>query len=297
MNKKLNDIIIGDGEELIDNWNYGFETIDSSLNNFINEAAEFKIKLDWHKIIKSIFCNSKIKKNFKPESSLNIYELVENLNVNRVNKEVNYPGGDSDFITISAHKDNLNNIKDSLNKLIKYLEEYWINHGINIMSLKKEIEIKNDNIINLTNKIIQKDKEIESFKKATLDKTQITDDLILIMSFIINPTELFYKKGPILITKNKIVLIIVNYQKNNKNEIINNLIEFLKRLHFNIVEVKEFAIDKSELRNISIFQMGSIDQLRGWSQNNTLLECLNNDNVDPLKIREDYLSWSKNVKE
>ena len=39
MNKKINKVIIGEGEELIENWNYGFETIDSSLNHFINEAA------------------------------------------------------------------------------------------------------------------------------------------------------------------------------------------------------------------------------------------------------------------
>ena len=55
MNKKINEIIIGEGEELIENWNYGFETIDSTLNNFITEAAEFKIKIDWSNIIKTIF--------------------------------------------------------------------------------------------------------------------------------------------------------------------------------------------------------------------------------------------------
>ena len=295
MNKKINKVIIGEGEELIENWNYGFETIDSSLNHFINEAAEFKIKLDWYKIIKTFFYNSNIKKNFKPACSLELYSLVECLNINHEKKEENYPGGDIDFIIISANKENLNNIKDSLNKLIKYLEEYWINNGINIMSLKKEIEIKNDNIIYLKNKIVEKDKEIESFTKAALNNKHISDDIILIISFLIHPTELFYKKGPLLLTKNKTLFIIVNYQNNSEHERINNLIKILKMLQFNIIEVKEFEIDKSELRHISIFRMGSIDQLRGWSQKNTLLECLNNGTVDPLKIREDYIIWSQNV--
>ena len=295
MNKKINEIIIGEGEELIENWNYGFETIDSTLNNFITEAAEFKIKIDWSNIIKTIFNISNIKKNYKPERCLDIYELVEDLNVSYENHEVDYPGGGQVFITISAQKENLNKIKESLNSLIKNLEELWINNGVNIMSFKKIIEIKNDNINYLSNKIIENDKRIEIFNKESTQKTKIIDELILIMSFILHPTDLFYKNGSILITKDKTLLKIVNYQNNIEQDYINDLINFLKRLQFNIVEVNELGIDKSELSHITILQMGGIDGLRGWSQKNTLLECLNNDSVDPLKIREDYLIWSKNV--
>lgn len=295
MNKKMNEIIIGEGEELIENWNYGFETIDSTLNNFITEAAEFKIKIDWSNIIKTIFNISNIKKNYKPERCLDIYELVEDLNVSYENHEVDYPGGGQVFITISAQKENLNKIKESLNSLIKNLEELWINNGVNIMSFKKIIEIKNVNINYLSNKIIENDKRIEIFNKESTQKTKIIDELILIMSFILHPTDLFYKNGSILITKDKTLLKIVNYQNNIEQDYINVLIKFLKRLQFNIVEVNELGIDKSELSHITILQMGGIDGLRGWSQKNTLLECLNNDSVDPLKIREDYLIWSKNV--
>jgi hypothetical protein len=295
MNKKMNEIIIGEGEELIENWNYGFETIDSTLNNFITEAAEFKIKIDWSNIIKTIFNISNIKKNYKPERCLDIYELVEDLNVSYENYEVDYPGGGQVFITISAQKENLNNIKESLNSLIKILEELWINNGVNVMSFKKIIEIKNDNINHLSNKIIENDKKIEIFNKESTQKTKIIDELILIMSFILHPTDLFYKNGSILITKDKTLLKIINYQNNIEQDYINDLINFLKRLQFNIVEVNELGIDKSELSHITILQMGGIDGLRGWSQENTLLECLNNDSVDPLKIREDYLIWSKNV--
>ena len=291
----MNEIIIGEGEELIENWNYGFETIDSTLNNFITEAAEFKIKIDWSNIIKTIFNISNIKKNYKPERCLDIYELVEDLNVSYENYEVDYPGGGQVFITISAQKENLNNIKESLNSLIKILEELWINNGVNVMSFKKIIEIKNDNINHLSNKIIENDKKIEIFNKESTQKTKIIDELILIMSFILHPTDLFYKNGSILITKDKTLLKIINYQNNIEQDYINDLINFLKRLQFNIVEVNELGIDKSELSHITILQMGGIDGLRGWSQENTLLECLNNDSVDPLKIREDYLIWSKNV--
>lgn len=295
MNKKTNEIIIGEGEELIENWNYGFEIINSTLNNFITEAAEFKIKIDWSNIIKTIFNISNIKKNYKPERCLDIYELVEDLNVSYENREVDYPGGGQVFITISAQKENLNNIKKSLNSLIKNLEELWINNGVNIISFKKIIEIKNDNINYLSNKIIENDKKIEIFNKESTQKTKIIDELILIMSFILHPTDLFYKNGSILITKDKTLFKIVNYQYNIEQDYINDLINFLKRLQFNIVEVNELGIDKSELSHITILQMGGIDELRGWSQKNTLLECLNNDSVDPLKIREDYLIWSKNV--
>ncbi len=291
----MNEIIIGEGEELIENWNYGFETIDSTLNNFITEAAEFKIKLDWSSIIKNITNNGNIKKNFKPECSLDIYNLVENLNVRYEKNEVNYPGGDNTYITISARKENLKKIEDSLNLLIKFLEDYWINNGINVMSLKKVIKIKNDKINYLSNKLIENDKQIEIINKEALYSENIINELILIMSFLIHPTKLFFKRGPILITKNKTIFIIVNFQINTNQGYIQNLINIFKKMEFNFVEVKEIGIDKSELSHITILQMGSIDQLRGWSQNNTLLECLNNDSIDPLKIREDYLIWSKNI--
>ena len=292
----MNEIIIGEGEELIKNWNYGFETIDSTLNNFIIEAEEFKIKIDWSNIIKTIFNISNLKKNYKPERCLDIYELVEDLSVRYEKNEVDYPGGGQVFITISAQKENLHNIKDSLNLLIKFLEEFWINNGINIMSLKKVIEIKNDDINYLSNKIIENDKKIEILNKESTQKTKIIEELILIMSFILHPTDLFYKNSSILITKDKTLLKIVNYQNNIEQDYINNLINFLNRLQFNIVEVNELAIDKSELSHITILQMGSIDGLRGWSQKNTHLECLDNDSVDPLKIREAYLNWTKNTK-
>ena len=76
----------------------------------------------------------------------------------------------------------------------------------------KIIEIKNDNINHLSNKIIENGKKIEIFNKESTQKTKIIDELILIMSFILHPTDLFYKNGSILITKDKTLLKIINYQ-------------------------------------------------------------------------------------
>ena len=92
------------------------------------------------------------------------------------------------------------------------------------------LNIKNANFVN---KIIENGKKIEIFNKESTQKTKIIDELILIMSFILHPTDLFYKNGSILITKDKTLLKIINYQNNIEQDYINDLINFLDLNHMN----------------------------------------------------------------
>jgi hypothetical protein len=291
MNIKRKIVLIGEGLEIIERWKFKFETIDLSLENYIQESIEFKIKLDWSSIIKTIFNNSKLKKGFKPEKTLDIYELVDDIYIDHSRTDVQCPGGESWYITISAYKDNINTIKNRLNSLLNYLNDYWIKNGIHIMVLERQNEIQKNQIKELTSNIIEINQTLKSYNFNLDAKNYIINELILIISFIIDSNKLFYQKGPILITKNKKILRILNSQ--GSNQYTNDLINLLRNIEFDLVEVKELTKDKSELKHLNILQYGMLEQLRGWSQNNTFLESVSKNSIDPNKIREDYINWSR----
>jgi hypothetical protein len=147
----------------------------------------------------------------------------------------------------------------------------------------------------LSNELTQKEEQVEIYKKAIINKTTLINELTSIVSFLIDPTSLFLCIGPILLTQQKLILIITNHKQFNAYENIGDLVDILKKMNLDIVEVYEYELNGAELSHISVFQRGDLNRMRGWAQKNTELKCVNNTKYDVKEIREKYIIWSKYI--
>jgi hypothetical protein len=302
MKKKQDIVIIGEGDDLIENWYFGFDSIDTSLNNFINEATEHGLKVKWNIIIKMALEISNVKRNFKPENSLDMYNFIDDLCINNQNWGGESLGRSGSHITITAHKDKINEIKKSLTVLLNMLDHWWKENRFIEVILENECTILRNQtkeslnkISFLSNELIYKEEQVEMYKKEIINKTTLTNELTSILSFLINPSSLFLCIGPILLTQQKLIFIITNHKQFNAHEHIGDLTDILKKKNLGIVEVYEYELNGSELSHISVFQSGSLNMMRGWAQKNTELKCINNTKYDVKEIREKYINWSKDI--
>jgi len=302
MKKKQDIVIIGDGDDLIENWYFGFDSIDASLNNFIDEATELGLKVKWNIIINMALDKSDVKRNFKPDNSLDIYNFIDDLCINNQNWGGDSPGRSGSYLTITAHKDKIIEIKKSLTLLLNTLDHCWKENRFIEVILENECKIlrnetkKHLNKISfLSDELIQKEDQVKIYEKAIINKTTLINELTSILSFLINPSTLFLCIGPILLKQQKLIFIITNHNQFNVHENIGDLIDILKKMNLDIVEVYEYEINGSELSHIPVLARGSIKMRRGWAQKNTMLKCINNAKYDVKEIREEYIIWSKDI--
>lgn len=300
MIKNNGSVIIGEGDEIVENWYFDFHYINSSLSDFINEANEFGLKVRWNKIINAALENSTVKRNFKPEKSLDIYSFIHDLDINYENWGGEMPGRSGNYLTITAQKNKINKIKKSLAILLNMLARFWKENGLTqvvlenkYLSLKNEAKDNSKKIFSLSNKLLEKEEEIKVYEKANKNNTTLINKLTSILSFLTYPSEMFLHFGPILFTKQNLIFIIANHQL--FNEKADDVIDILSKLNLSVIEVNEYATGRSELPHIPFFAKSNAENMIGWTQTKTVLECKNNAEYNPNKIREDYINWSNGI--
>ncbi|MBI1193979.1 MAG: hypothetical protein GC205_12540 [Bacteroidetes bacterium] len=293
-------VLVGQGDDQVEDWSHGFQPIDETLNEFITEADEFGFDVQWGDLVKVAFEVEEVHPNFYVGSSLSIYEYLNEMCVLQDFWDGGAPGMSGTYITVRVEKGKIRYVKNRLKKLIDLLKETWRQNGwlairleAKCILLEEEVNNLSSEVSSLQRKLGEKDKILNEYLESDKGRKDLMNIFFTIVSFLIHPTGMFLQHGPFLITRDKNILVITNNQQMSTRVIYPEVLKLLKFSTLNIVEVHEYSLDGTRLSHIAYFAMASVDFRRGWAQKSTLLRCVDSIDCDPNAIRQEYLDWLK----
>ena len=292
-------MLIGEGEEKVEYWYYGFDDIVESLDSYINQASEHDFIVDWYTLKKDDPSALVLDPNFKPDNSLCGYDLIDGLDVDYEDWDQNSPGANGSYITITAKQANIEKIKESATVLLNNLKKYWQQQGFNVILLDKENdELRKENsdqresINALTKKLGKEKKQIGVSKEEKQGRKELLALIIKVISYLNSPKKLFFCSGPILITRQKTIYVITNHNVYYQQQGYDELLSVLAKSKFKIDKVVEYSLDGSYLPHIGyLLSISMPSKYDGWNQKDTILKGLNKEDHEANHIRAEYLDW------
>ncbi len=300
MKKPAGYALIGEGDDFVEEWHYGFEDIDDGLSQYLHEAEEFEFKINWKSIIQSVYGHARVRRNFQPYTTIDLYQEINVFDIDHEEWGGELPGRGGFYFTITARRDQIKDIKKSLKNLLKALDKYWINEGFRLIVAENNYNQLERNYDELRRTNVRQDIELtrltDKFKiddRAEQGFMRLKEDLIPILTYIFKPKDLFFSMGPILATRAGDIFAITNHSQfyEFSYEHYAEVLTFLKNIKLDIIEVAECKPDGSSFGHTPVFARDGLKGNRGWNQAKTYLRSAKRNSIDVNKVRDDYLKW------
>jgi hypothetical protein len=280
---------IGYGDDVVEHWENGWEESISSLNELFEQAEEFSLSFEWHKI----FPQNKGHLSFS--NALNLLDELGILIVKRQNWGGDSPGRSGTFIKVYIEKGTIRAVKKAIANTTQLVTNYFELKGYDKVVLEKTADLWYKRYVDASKKIEDNLKIVheleEKYKSLELRLNELNRTYEMVLS-IVTKKGGYHCWGPILATPEKIYVIV-------KSEVFDNdvygryqpVIEKLRDLKIEFVEVLETSNQPKS--HVMVQAMGGMWSRVGWGQTKTILSALNAASADINRVREEYLERNR----